>query len=29
VLSLPAIVDIPAFPVRAVDGQVEVGLPLE
>jgi 3-phenylpropionate/trans-cinnamate dioxygenase ferredoxin subunit len=27
VLSLPAIVDIPAYPVRVVDGQVEVGLP--
>lgn len=28
VMSLPAIVDIPAYPVRVVDGQVEVGLPL-
>jgi 3-phenylpropionate/trans-cinnamate dioxygenase ferredoxin subunit len=28
VLSLPAVVDIPAYPVRVVDGQVEVGLPL-
>ncbi len=27
VLSLPAIVDIPAYPVRVSDGQVEVGLP--
>jgi 3-phenylpropionate/trans-cinnamate dioxygenase ferredoxin component len=27
VLSLPAVVDIPAYPVRVVDGQVEVGLP--
>ena len=29
VLSLPAIVDIPAYPVRVVDGQIEVGLPVE
>ena len=29
VMSLPAIVDIPAYPVRVVDGQIEVGLPLE
>jgi len=28
VLSLPAVIDIPAYPVRVVDGQVEVGLPL-
>ncbi len=28
-LSLPAIVDIPAYPVRLVDGQIEVGVPLE
>ena len=27
VLSLPAIVDIPAYPVRVVDGQIEVGIP--
>ncbi len=27
VLSLPAIVDIPAYPVRLVDGQIQVGLP--
>ena len=27
VLSLPAIVDIPAYPVRVVDGDVEIGLP--
>ncbi len=27
VLSLPAIVDIPAYPVRVVDGQVQIGLP--
>jgi 3-phenylpropionate/trans-cinnamate dioxygenase ferredoxin component len=29
VLSLPAIVDIPAYPTRVVDGQIEIGLPLE
>jgi 3-phenylpropionate/trans-cinnamate dioxygenase ferredoxin subunit len=29
VLSLPAIVDIPAYPVRVVDGEIEVGLPVE
>ena len=29
VISLPAIVDIPAYPVRVVDGQVEIGLPLD
>jgi 3-phenylpropionate/trans-cinnamate dioxygenase ferredoxin subunit len=28
-LSLPAIVDIPAYPVRIVDGQLEVGIPLQ
>ena len=27
VLSLPAFVDIPAYPVRVVDGQIEVGVP--
>jgi 3-phenylpropionate/trans-cinnamate dioxygenase ferredoxin subunit len=27
VLSLPAIVDIPAYPVRVVGGQIEVGVP--
>ena len=26
-LSLPAIVDIPAYPVRVVDGQIEIGVP--
>jgi len=25
--SLPAIVDIPAYPVRVVDGMVEIGVP--
>lgn len=29
VLSLPAIVDIPAYPVRVVDGQIQLGLPVE
>jgi 3-phenylpropionate/trans-cinnamate dioxygenase ferredoxin component len=29
VLSLPAVVDIPAYPVRVVDGQIEVGVPAE
>jgi len=29
VLSLPAIVDIPAYPTRVVNGQIEIGLPLE
>ncbi len=26
--ALPAVVDIPAYPVRVVDGQIEVGLPI-
>lgn len=25
--ALPAVVDIPAYPVRVVDGQIEVGIP--
>jgi 3-phenylpropionate/trans-cinnamate dioxygenase ferredoxin component len=29
VLSMPAMIDIPAYPVRVRDGQVEIGLPLE
>lgn len=29
VLSLPAIVDIPSYPVRVVNGQIEIGLPRE
>jgi len=29
VLALPAVEDIPAYPVRVVNGQIEVGLPLE
>ncbi len=28
-LSLPAVEDIPAYPVRVRDGMIEVGLPLE
>ncbi|HUF38621.1 MAG TPA: non-heme iron oxygenase ferredoxin subunit [Anaerolineales bacterium] len=27
VLALPAVVDIPAYPVRVIDGQIEIGLP--
>jgi 3-phenylpropionate/trans-cinnamate dioxygenase ferredoxin subunit len=27
VLSLPAVVDIPAYPIRIQEGQIEVGLP--
>lgn len=27
VLSLPAFIDIPAYPVRIVEGQIEVGVP--
>ena len=26
-LSLPAVVDIPAYPIRLVEGQLEIGLP--
>ncbi len=29
VLSLPAVVDIPAYPVRVVDGEVLIGMPTE
>lgn len=29
VTALPAIEDIPAYPVRVQDGQIEVGIPLE
>lgn len=28
-LSLPAVMDIPAYPVRIIEGQVEIGIPLE
>ena len=27
-LSLPAIVDIPAYPVRVLDGEIQVGFPV-
>jgi 3-phenylpropionate/trans-cinnamate dioxygenase ferredoxin subunit len=27
-LSLPAIVDIPAYPIRIVDNRIEIGLPV-
>lgn len=29
VTSMPAVVDIPAYPVRVVDGMIEVGVPKE
>lgn len=29
VTSMPAVVDIPAYPVRVVDGMIEVGVPEE
>jgi 3-phenylpropionate/trans-cinnamate dioxygenase ferredoxin component len=29
VLSLPAIVNIPAYPVRILDGEIQVGIPQE
>lgn len=29
VLQMPAVVDIPAYPVRVVDGMIQVGLPRE
>jgi len=29
VTSLPAAIDIAAYPVRVVEGQIEIGLPLE
>lgn len=29
VLSLPAVEDIPTYPVRVRDGEIEVGLPIE
>jgi 3-phenylpropionate/trans-cinnamate dioxygenase ferredoxin subunit len=28
-LSLPAVVDIPSYPVRVVAGQVEIGIPVD
>lgn len=29
VLSLPAVVDIPAYPVRVEDDEIQIGLPIE
>ena len=29
VTSMPAVVDIPAYPVRLVDGMIEIGIPKE
>jgi 3-phenylpropionate/trans-cinnamate dioxygenase ferredoxin subunit len=29
VVSMPAVVDIPAYPVRVVDGMIQVGIPRE
>ena len=29
VASMPAVVDIPAYPVRVVDGMIEIGVPKE
>lgn len=29
VMQMPAVVDIPAYPVRVVDGQIQVGIPKE
>ena len=29
VMQMPAVVDIPAYPVRVVDGMIQVGLPKE
>ena len=29
VISMPAVVDIPAYPVRVVDGMIQVGIPKE
>jgi 3-phenylpropionate/trans-cinnamate dioxygenase ferredoxin subunit len=29
VLALPAIDDIPAYPVRVVDGEIQIGVPIE
>jgi 3-phenylpropionate/trans-cinnamate dioxygenase ferredoxin subunit len=28
-LTLPAVVDIPAYPIRVVDGKIEIGIPRE
>lgn len=29
VLSLPAVIDIPAYPVRIISGQIHVGIPID
>ncbi len=29
VLALPAVEDIPAYPVRVVDGEIQIGVPVE
>jgi 3-phenylpropionate/trans-cinnamate dioxygenase ferredoxin subunit len=29
VLSMPAVTDIPAYPVRIIEGQIEIGIPKE
>jgi 3-phenylpropionate/trans-cinnamate dioxygenase ferredoxin subunit len=29
VQSLPAVIDIPSYPIRIIDGQIEVGIPKE
>lgn len=29
VMSMPAVVDIPAYPVKVVDGMIQVGIPKE
>jgi hypothetical protein len=28
-MQMPAVVDIPAYPVRVVDGMIQVGVPRE
>lgn len=28
-LTLPAVVDIPAYPVKVIDGEIYIGLPIE
>ena len=29
VISMPAVVDIPAYPVRVIDGMIQIGIPKE
>jgi len=29
VLALPAVEDIPAYPVRVIDGEIQIGVPIE